>query len=228
MCLTFLCFSWNLGGRQTRTRREQRASSHSSQKWKELRSEPMGAWFAVKYNGDQWRIYGSTLEKHRYIWLHQNFSFCVKFNWTWCSLSTGPICLTLQHCSTKPRIDAVISCTCVILDLAQDLQKIFNENFPTRESREFISSIGIATTISFFRNSHDSNRFHTAARPLRKHPDVKLVRGCGALVLWRQSPIPTAKCWSGCQLCTGQLCLGLYSVYACLYNFKIFQIYIYI
>lgn len=72
MCLTFLCFL-NLGGRQTRTRREQRASSHSSQKWKELRSEPMGAWFAVKYNGDQWRIYGSTLEKHRYIWLHQNF-----------------------------------------------------------------------------------------------------------------------------------------------------------
>lgn len=165
MCLTFLCFL-NLGGRQTRTRREQRASSHSSQKWKELRSEPMGAWFAVKYNGINGGSTDLPLRNIDISGCTKTFSFCVKFNWTWCSLSTGPICLTLQHCSTKPRIDAVISCTCVILDLAQDLQKS-STRIPTRESREFISGIGIATTISFFRNSHDSNRFHTAARPLR-------------------------------------------------------------
>ena len=176
----------------------------------------------MEFNG------GSTdLPLRNIVWLHQNFFILRQVKWTWCSLSTGPICLTLQHCSTKPRIDAVISCTCVVLDLAGS-SKIFNEN----------SNAWIAWIHQWYWNSYYN-------LILQKFTEIHTIPIDSTRLLGH---CETSRCQASARVwCLGtleaesnsygevlkwlsivywQLCLGLYSVYACLYNFKIFQIYI--
>ena len=107
----------------------------------------------------------------------------------------------------------------MIFDLAQDLQKS-STRIPTRESREFIGGIGIATTISFLRISHDSNRFRSIpidSTPRLGHRETsrgqasKRVRCLGTLEAESRS---YGKVLRWLSIVYWQLSLGLYIVYA--------------